>query len=194
MNNNILYVLCLMAFHFIIIVALFLYSIYLNESDDEMKKMIVRAKLVNTLEDKRMFFVLEKSTFAFCFIFIFPIFSLFFFCMLLSHDYKFLKELLGWFAFLCMTVGSLISFSDYFLSMIVIDGRCVYIRCLKTLFRPVVVQFDGAQRYESVNTGPYSWYSTRYMVSVRSNSKSFVFMNVKNKKQLRDVLESFGAA
>jgi len=183
-----------MGFHFIIIVALFLYSIYLNERDDGMKKMIARAKSVNAMKNEHISFVLEKSAFAFCFIFIFPLFSIFFFSMLLFRDYGFIKELSGLVVFVCMTVGTVVAFSDYFLAMIVIVDNRMYIRCLKTLFNPVIIQIDGSQKYEHINTGPYSLYSSRYMASVRANSKSFVFMNVKNKKQLLDVLESSGSA
>ncbi|UJX39283.1 hypothetical protein K9F62_11130 [Desulfovibrio sp. JY] len=191
MNVNLHYLAVFVIVVFIYALLLFLFSVYLNKTNDAMKQVEGRIKLKRVNDDKS--FVLKKSIFAFCFTCLAPVMAIVFLHMALGFKQDSSKFFVNLFMFTLMAIGTAIFFGDYFLSMMVISNGSMYVRCFSTLFRTKVIQLDGGQRYESLSAGPF-FYASCYMVGVRSNSKSFVFMNVKNKKQLRDVLESFGAA
>jgi len=186
MSLKIIYLLCLSFCIPVFIVLLYIYSIGTIKNDLKLKEMLADANSVGRNDDK--VFILEKSFAAICFMCIMPLFSIGFLSALLFFDHGFWKILMYIFAFIVFIIGTVSAFCDYFLSMIVISKRRMYVRCLQTLYRPVVVVLDGRYRYEDIRTGMFGLYMTRYAASISMPSGSYVFMNLNNKKRLRNVL------
>jgi len=186
MGSKIIYLLCYSLCIPVYIVLLYLYSIYSNKNDLKLKEMLEEANSVGKKNGN--VYVLEKSTAAICFMCIAPIFSVIFLSTFLFFGHTIMKTIMYVFAFVMFALGSVSVFCDYFFSMIVISNRRMYVRCLQTLYRPIIVVLDGRYRYEDIRTGMYGIYMTRYAASISMPSGSYVVINVNNKKQLRDVL------
>ena len=151
--------------------------------DDEVDELddVDDAELDAELEDVGdAVFVLEKSFAALCFMCILPLSAIGFLSSILLIDHSFWKTAGYVFAFIMTIVGSVSVFCDYFLSMIIIVNGNMYIKCVKTLFRPVVVKLDGAY--------------ARYMVSISMPSGSYMVTNSNNKSQLRNTLNHINSA
>ncbi|EFL52341.1 hypothetical protein DesfrDRAFT_0830 [Solidesulfovibrio fructosivorans JJ]] len=186
MSLKIIFLLCFSLCIPVFVILLYIYSAYTNKNDLELKEMLAEANSAGRNIDE--VFILEKSYAAICFMCIMPLFSVGFMSALLFFDHGFWKMFMYVSALIAFMIGSVSAFCDYFLSMIVISKCRMYVRCLKTLYRPVVVALDGRYRYEAIHAGMFGLYMTRYTVSISMPSGSYVVINVNNKKQLRDVL------
>ncbi|UJX39282.1 hypothetical protein K9F62_11125 [Desulfovibrio sp. JY] len=186
MSLKIIFLLCFSLCLPVFIILLYIYSVYTNKSDLKLKEMLAEANSAGRNIDE--VFVLEKNFAAICFMCIGPMFLVVFLSALLFFDHTIMKTIMYIFAFVMFALGSVSAFCDYFLSMIVISKRRMYVRCLQTLYRPVVVVLDGRYRYEDIRTSMFGLYMARYAASISMPSGSYVVINVNNKKQLRDVL------
>jgi len=188
-NVRIVYLLCFGVGLFAAIILVYAYSVYVNNKDDKLKDMLRR---VARVDDKQNLccIVLEKSArpiFLACFGGFLTV------CLLgslLFVNIGTAKYLLTVFVFLVLALSVLLVFADHLLSMLVIVDGLIYIRCLKSLFRPVVVHFDGSQTYEMIGTEARSSMTARYMFTIKINGKLFNVMNAKNKLQLIQVLNN----
>lgn len=186
MSLKIIFLLCFSLCIPVFIILLYIYSVYTNKKDLKLKEMLAEANSAGRNVDE--VFILEKSFVAICFMFIMSLYSIGFLASLLFFNHSFLKTSMYLFAFIACALGFVSAFCDYFLSMIVISKCRMYVRCLTTLYRPIVVALDGRYRYEDIRTGMFGLYIARYAASISMPSGSYVVMNVNNKKQLRDVL------
>ena len=186
MNVRIVYLLCFGVGLFVAIVLVYVYSVYVNNKDDKLKDMLRR---VASVDDKQnsCCIVLKKSAsplLTACFVGFMTV------CLLgalLFVNIGTAKYLLTVFVFLVLALSVLLVFADYFLSMLVVVDGLIYIRCMTTLFRPVVVLFDGSQMCERTGTEEISSLSARYMINIKINRKSFVIMNATNKMMIMQV-------
>lgn len=194
MSGHVFFLISYMVFVVLYILFLLIYSTYFKKSDDTLSKMLQNIADAGNGEEVSRSFVLEKSMVALSFVCLSPLFSIMFLCALLFASLTVAKFCLDLFCFILFAFGSLAFFGDYFLSVLVIENNKIYIRCLKTLFRPLVVQIDGSQKYQEINVGPFMLYVKYYFASIWLGSSSFVIMNVKNKKQLRTIFEIINAS
>ena len=91
-----------------------------------------------------------------------------------------------------LLIGSVYSFLDYFLSRIVIVNGLMYIRCLRTRYKPVIITLDDKCKYEEPNVGPFGLFAARYLVSISTPLGSCV-TNADNKIQLIETLNRINA-
>ena len=194
MSTNILYLLCFSLCIPAAIILLYIYSIYLNKKDVKLKEMLFEVAYHEKSVGSDAVFVLEKSFAALCFMCILPLSAIGFLSSILLVDHSFWKTAGYMFAFIMTIVGSVSVFCDYFLSMIIIVNGNMYIKCVKTLFRPVIVKLDGAYRYEDIPVGLFGLYSSTYMVSISMPSGSYMVTNANNKSQLRNTLNHINSA
>ncbi len=188
----------LLLFSFVFFIVLYfllllIYSTYFKRKDHVLKKMLEEIVVFGNENNSSKGFVLEKSIVALCLVCVVPLSAIAILCILLFPSLTFGRYCFFGLSFIFFTLGTLAVFGDYFLSTLVIDGKWIYIRCLKTLFQPRVIEMDGSQEYEEIKTGPFMLYVKHYFASIRIGSSSFIIMNIKNKKKLRDVFESMKA-
>jgi len=172
-----------------LITLLFFYSVHVINNDTVLKDMLSAAA---DSTDKSRVFILEKSFAAQCFLCLLPLFSLLFLSAVLFSNYSTQKKSTYAIFLIFFLLGSVNSFLDYFLSRIVIVNGLMYIRCLKTRYKPVVITLDDKCKYEEVNTGAFGLFASRYVVSISTPLGSCV-TNADNKTQLIETLNRINA-
>lgn len=190
MNVRIVYLLSIGLCLFGAVILLYVYSVYVNSKDDKLKDMLRRVASVDGDKQNTSCFVLEKSVIFIFTAFFMGFFAVCFFGSILFGNIGTAKYCLTVFMCILFTIGCLSSFADYFLSMVVVVDDLIYIRCVKTWFRPFVVIFDGSQAYERIGTAASSFLVVRYMVCIKMNNKLFAVMNARNKKKLIKVFNN----
>lgn len=171
------------------ITLLFFYSIHVINNDNVLKDMLSAAAHST---DKDRVFILKKSFAAQCFLCIIPLFSLMVLSDILFQITTYKKTILV--TILALTlIASVYSFIDYFLSRIVIVNGLMYIRCRKTLYRPVVITLTNKCKYEEFNAGAFGLFASRYVVSISTPLGSCAVMIADNKTQLIETLNRINA-
>ncbi|MYL82240.1 hypothetical protein GTA51_03695 [Desulfovibrio aerotolerans] len=190
MNVRIVYLLSFGFGLFGAVILVYVYSVCVNSKDDKLKDMLRRVAGANGDKQDLNCFVLEKIVIFIFTAFFMGFFAVCFFGSILFKNIGTAKYCLTVFVCILFAIGCLSSFADYFLSMVVVVDDLIYVRCMKTWFRPVVVIFDGSQAYERIGTEVSSFLVARYMVCIRINNKLFVVMNARNKKHLIKVFNN----
>ena len=172
-----------------LITLLFFYSVHVINNDTVLKDMLSAA--VNSTDKDRVF-ILKKGFAAQCFLCILPLFSLMVLSDILFQITTYKKTMLA--IILALTlIASVYSFLDYFLSRIVIVNGLMYIRCLKTLYKPVVITLTNKCKYEEFNAGAFGLFASRYVVSISTPLGSCSVLIADNKIQLIETLNRINA-
>ena len=189
MPPKILYIVLFMLTFPALITLLFLYSVHIINKDTVLKDMLSAAAAST---DKDRVFILKKSFASQCFSCLLPLFSLMFLSAVLFSNYTMQRKSMYAFFLIFLLIGSVYSFLDYFLSRIVIVNGLMYIRCLRTRYKPVIITLDDKCKYEEPNVGPFGLFAARYLVSISTPLGSCV-TNADNKIQLIETLNRINA-
>lgn len=112
MSRNFLCLTVFIVIVFIYVLSLFLFSVYLNKTNNIIGQIEGRIKLNRVNDDKS--FILKKSIFAFCFTCLAPVMAIVFLHMLLGFEQDSSKFFVNFSMFILMAIGTVIFFGITF--------------------------------------------------------------------------------